>query len=84
MLCGLHCVNAMLQGPYFDEVSLAQIALQLDEEEAALLGKGQKGFKAQNVALDGMYNVQVLSRALQQFAQLSVEPMRDSGAASRE
>ena len=26
MLCGLHCINAMLQGPIFDEVSLSQIA----------------------------------------------------------
>ena len=58
----------MLQGPYFDEVSLAQIALELDKEEAALLGKGEKGYKTGNVAMDGMYNVQVLSRALQQFA----------------
>ena len=57
MLCGLHCVNAMLQGPYFDEVTLAQIALQLDEEEAALLGAKEKGFKSANVAMDGMYNV---------------------------
>ena len=26
MLCGLHCINSMLQGPVFDEVSLSQIA----------------------------------------------------------
>ena len=26
MLCGLHCINAMLQGPIFDEVSMSQIA----------------------------------------------------------
>ena len=30
MLCGMHCVNSMLQGPYFDEVTLAQIGLELD------------------------------------------------------
>ena len=23
MLCGLHCINAMLQGPIFDEISLS-------------------------------------------------------------
>ena len=64
MLCGLHCVNAMLQGPYFDEVTLAQIGIQLDQEEASLLGAGEKGYKTGNVAMDGMFNVQVLSRAL--------------------
>ena len=65
MLCGLHCVNSMLQGPYFDEVTLAQIGLELDQEEASLLGAGEKGYKTGNVAMDGMFNVQVLSRALQ-------------------
>ena len=38
MLCGLHCINALLQGPSFDEVSLSQIAIQLDAEERKLLG----------------------------------------------
>ncbi len=37
-LCGLHCINALLQGPIFDEVSLSQIAQALDKEEAELLG----------------------------------------------
>jgi len=26
LMCGLHCINALLQGPIFDEVSLSQIA----------------------------------------------------------
>jgi len=26
MMCGLHCINALLQGPIFDEVSMSQIA----------------------------------------------------------
>lgn len=37
LMCGMHCINAMLQGPIFDEVSLAEIAHKLDEEERALL-----------------------------------------------
>jgi hypothetical protein len=36
-MCGLHCINALLQSPIFDEVSMAQIAQQLDAEERALL-----------------------------------------------
>ncbi len=30
MMCGVHCINALLQGPHFDEVTTSQIALQLD------------------------------------------------------
>ena len=30
MLCGLHCINALLQGPLFDEITLSQLAQQLD------------------------------------------------------
>ena len=29
-MCGLHCINALLQGPYFNEVSMSQVALDLD------------------------------------------------------
>jgi ataxin-3 len=37
-LCGVHCLNALLQGPYFDPVMLSEIGLQLDEMENRLLG----------------------------------------------
>ena len=57
MLCGLHCINSMLQGPVFDEVSLSQIAQQLDREEAALLQGQRENFKTTNVSLDGNYNI---------------------------
>ena len=33
MMCGVHCINSLLQGPYFDEVTMSKIALQLDEKE---------------------------------------------------
>lgn len=29
-LCGVHCVNTLLQGPYFTEVELAQASLGTD------------------------------------------------------
>jgi len=38
LMCGLHCINALLQAPIFDEVSMSEIARQLDEEERALFG----------------------------------------------
>ena len=30
MMCGVHCINALLQGPYFDAISMSEIALKLD------------------------------------------------------
>ena len=35
-LCGVHCLNNLLQGPFFDAVSLSEIALRLDEMEKKL------------------------------------------------
>ena len=45
-LCGVHCINSLLQGiccfdagPYFDEISLSQIALELDRKEHELMAE---------------------------------------------
>lgn len=37
-LCGVHCLNALVQGPLFDPVMLSEIGLRLDEMENALIG----------------------------------------------
>ena len=36
-LCGQHCLNNLLQGPYFTEIDLAEIAQELDRKELALM-----------------------------------------------
>ena len=36
-LCGQHCLNNLLQGPYFTEVDLAEVAQELDRKEQALM-----------------------------------------------
>lgn len=61
-LCGLHCLNALLQGPFFDAVQLSEIALELDRKESLLLNKGNSVHE--NVDADGNYNIQVLTQAL--------------------
>jgi hypothetical protein len=38
-LCGVHCLNSLLQGPYFDPIMLSEIGLRLDEMENQLLGQ---------------------------------------------
>lgn len=39
-LCAQHCLNSLLQGPYFNAVSLAEIAQQLDEIERKHMAMG--------------------------------------------
>ena len=36
-LCGQHCLNNLLQGAYFTEIDLAEIAQDLDRKEKALM-----------------------------------------------
>jgi len=64
-LCGLHCLNSLLQGPFFDVVTLSEIALELDKRETLLL-KNQTSVH-ENVDLDGNYNIQVLTGALKTY-----------------
>ena len=42
-LCAQHCLNALLQGPYYTAVDLATIAGQLDEEERRSMAGGTAG-----------------------------------------
>ena len=86
MLCGLHCINALLQGPSFDEVSLSQIAIQLDQEERQLLSGESASFfgESANVANDGNYSIQVLSKALQQFGNIQTTPIGSSSVGTRD
>ena len=64
-LCGLHCLNSLLQGPFFDPVRLSEIGLKLNDMELSLLNTHHKGFhKNKNVDDDGNYNIQVLTEAL--------------------
>lgn len=39
-LCAQHCLNALLQGPFYTAVDLATLANQLDEEERRRMTEG--------------------------------------------
>lgn len=73
-LCAVHCVNAVLQGPYFSEVDLAAMAQELDQQEQQVMlesGAGSSHYLnylaegSSNVDADGNFSIQVLNRALQ-------------------
>jgi ataxin-3 len=74
-LCGLHALNAIIQGPSFNESNLYAIAEELNKKENDLLdNKGQTDADGtNNVADDGNYNVQVLTEALQNFGEYQLE-----------
>ncbi|KAK3834051.1 MAG: Machado-joseph disease protein MJD, partial [Linnemannia gamsii] len=66
-LCAQHCLNSLLQGPYFTAIDLAELAQQLDQQEQAALenvGPGARVVKSQNMDDSGFFSVQVLSHAL--------------------
>ncbi|KAG0290895.1 Ataxin-3 [Linnemannia gamsii] len=66
-LCAQHCLNSLLQGPYFTAIDLADLANQLDQQEQVALdnfGPGARAVKSQNMDDSGFFSVQVLSHAL--------------------
>lgn len=73
-LCAQHCLNSLLQGPYFTPVDLSTLAGKLDEEERERMAEcgvdseEYKKFLAQpsgNMDDSGYFSVQVISSALQ-------------------
>jgi len=69
-LCGLHCLNNVLQAPIYDEISLSEIAIDIERLESQLTGVYEVPAADQNnnVSLDGNFNVQVISKALESAA----------------
>lgn len=69
-LCAVHCVNTVLQGPFFSEFDLAALASDLDRtERSMMLGAGAgdafASEESHNVSLDGDFSIQVLQKALE-------------------
>ncbi|KAF3422853.1 hypothetical protein E2986_00484 [Frieseomelitta varia] len=72
-LCAQHCLNALLQGPYYNAVDLASLGHQMDEEERIRMAESgvdseeYKLFLEQpsgNMDDSGYFSVQVISSAL--------------------
>jgi hypothetical protein len=64
-LCAVHAMNNLVQGPYFDEISLAEVAHGIDAQERVAMGGGWlEGQASGNVREDGFFSVQVIQEAL--------------------
>ncbi|PIN02238.1 Ataxin 3/Josephin [Handroanthus impetiginosus] len=68
-LCAVHCVNTVLQGPFFSEFDLAALASDLDSSERQMMLGSITGDYlpelSHNVSLDGDFSIQVLQKALE-------------------
>ncbi|WOL20360.1 ataxin-3 [Canna indica] len=74
-LCAVHCVNTVLQGPFFSELDLAALASDLDQKERQMMleGAGHGGASSgdfysevsHNVSMGGDFSIQVLQKALE-------------------
>src|SRR5574343_1133 len=58
-LCAVHCVNAVLQGPFYTEIDFGGIGQRIDDRERSVGLVGN-----QNVSMDGFFSVQVIIEAL--------------------
>ncbi|CAI9098382.1 OLC1v1035015C1 [Oldenlandia corymbosa var. corymbosa] len=69
-LCAVHCVNTVLQGPFFSELDFAALASDLDRRERQMMNQSGGDFLpdphvSHNVSLDGDFSIQVLQKALE-------------------
>lgn len=68
-LCAVHCVNTVLQGPFFSEFDFAALASDLDTKERQMMLHGTAAASAagdflseesHNVSLGGDFSIQVI------------------------
>lgn len=85
MLCAQHCLNALLQGPYFNPVDLAEIGHGLDEFEKQQTAT--RGILSQepssNFDDSGYFSIQVLQKALEIW-NLELVPFNSSDPISQQ
>ena len=76
LMCGLHSVNSILQGPFFDEITLSEVALELDKKEQAMYKKNNMAEKSNNLNDGGYFSLQVLIEAMNKKGHFEVSSIR--------
>jgi len=72
-LCGQHCLNNLLQGPYFTSFNLADIANELDTQERALRVGDTTAFESVNVDDSGNFSLTVLAETIRRSHSLELK-----------
>jgi len=75
-LCGQHCLNNLLQGPYFTSASLSDIAIDLDNQERMLRSQDTAAFESVNVDDSGNFSLSVLSEAIRRSHNVELQRVR--------
>lgn len=88
-LCAQHCLNSLLQGPYYTAVDLASFAQQLDDAERERMSEGDTNSEeyirfmqqpSNNMNDTGFFSIQVICKALQVWA-IDLIPFNNPNAA---
>lgn len=66
-LCGQHCLNNLLQGPFFSASDLSDIALGLDAQERSMV-TGSRSSSSNNVDEMGNFSIEVIRSALKMYS----------------
>lgn len=74
LMCGLHALNAILQGNYYDEITLSQVAIDLDKKEKEMYGGDIDG-KSNNLNDGGYFSIQVLVEAMKKLGDFQLESL---------
>lgn len=92
-LCAQHCLNALLQGPYFTAVDLATIGKELDEAERQKMAEGDvtsddymkfMNQPSSNMDDSGFFSIQVICRALDVWNLIAIPYSSPKAASARE
>jgi Ataxin-3 len=75
-LCGQHCLNNLLQGPYFTFPDLGAIAKELDDKERSLRSSESKPFESCNVDDSGNFSYTTMSEAVRRSHNLALPRVR--------
>lgn len=87
-MCGVHCINNLLQGAHVTQLDLFQVSTALDEQEKALLREGgvdsvdylrQFEEDSHNCTGEGNFSVDVLRTALRDICGLELEAVGQLG-----
>ena len=78
--CGVHCVNALLQGPYFSDYEFNKFGAVLDKAESALLSKQSAAFE--NADATGYFSIGVLEMSLNSLGKCELYRVTRQAAAT--
>ncbi len=81
-LCAQHALNALLQGPYFTAVDLAELARGIDERERMVM-PSLRGKPSENYDDSGFFSIGTISSALETFGLELVPTEGERGAEAR-